>query len=429
MATIHLYRLLLDLTSSQSISTRIPPTIIYGFGFPNLTLLGGLPIKAMEGELSVVIKGFLKGLPFAVLKCSGGVKVCTSLEDAYEACRDLLRAQSNPQSEHFVLQQFLKPPTDRPFFVRIQWKKGEGIRVRIHESAHPFPEECRPELAKNFLVRAGVGSSVRLSQYTGALASSFSQLTNLMQRLCAEELDTLSGDYLQDSKGTWHLMSISSYSYSQRKVLTSRPSVCKTASMSPSITRRASIASIAVSAPEVLTTRTIHKKVKIRQVSAGRLPDLKASGRRMELQREGLVRDILGSRGALKHTTYKKWLQRTSSCSTYLPLDKLFASSIAKKAKEIQRSSRHEVEDLKALVRTLRKQQESEQTVTTDFVLYEVGRFLLKLLVDFKARSAEVKARPVVLFTPDSQTLMSKKVMDRGTEMLDLVRLRLKKPV
>jgi len=419
---MHVYRLLLDLTSTQSIYTRIPPSIIIGYGFTKLTLLGGLPIKSLEGELPDLLKTFIPTLPFAILKARGILKVIGTVDEARDTCLELLRAKKT-----FVLQQFLKASTDRPFFVRLYWKKGEGIHAKLFESLRPYPAEYRPEHGGAYLARAENGKGVKLSSYTKVLVSSFLQLTSIIQMICAEELDTMSADYLQDGKGYWHFMSLSSYSYTQRKALTARTSNRKLASISTAISPRYHITvSQQLSPTAILSAKKVEKKLKFREESPGRPPYIEAPRRRKELQIEELVRDIIGTRGVLKHTTYKRWFQRTSSSTNYLPIDRLFATNIAKKSRAVHRSARHEVENLKALVRSLRRQQDSNQIITTKFVLFEVGKHLLKRLIENKNRIAEDKPKPLTI-TTDFQTMMSQKVLDVGNEKLALVRNRIKK--
>lgn len=92
MESLHVYRLLT--ISSQSVSIRIPPSLIYGYGFTTVTLLSGLPVKAQEGEISDLLKNFPPGVPFALLKTDIGVKVCGTLDEASQHCKELLKAKS-----------------------------------------------------------------------------------------------------------------------------------------------------------------------------------------------------------------------------------------------------------------------------------------------------------------------------------------------
>jgi hypothetical protein len=418
------------MTSSQPLYTRIPPSIILGYGFNKLTLMGGLPLKYIEGTLEDLVKTFSPVEPFAVLKHQGTVKVCASLEAALADCRELLMKGSKLRPEPFVLQQFLKSATARAFFVRLHWRKDSGISARLHEHERPYPPEFSQELAANYLVRTESGRSVKLSQYTKVLMNSFLQLKTFIQRICAEELDSISADYLQDAKGSWYFMSINSYSYSHRKALTARSAVRPT-TVSALTSPRLRV-NISPPIPAATTNdfrespRKKIKDLKFRQNSLGRPPYLESPRRRKELQIEELVRDIIGTRGALKHTSYKQWLQRTSSTSSYLPIDRLFATNIAKKARIIHRSSKLEVENLKALVRTMRRQHDSNQVINTKLIRFELCRYLLKRIAAIKHRGAADKPKPMVVAT-DFQSLMSRQVLDNGNEMMDKVRSRIRK--
>jgi hypothetical protein len=427
MEPLHVYRLLLDMTSSQSLNTRIPPSIIQGYGFNKLTLMGGLPLKYLEGTLDDLIKTFLPVVPFAVLKHQGTVKLCATPEAALADCKELLMKGSNLNPEAFVLQQFLKSTTERAFFVRLHWRKDSGISARLHENERPYPAEFSQELAANYLVRAESGRSVKLSQYTKILMNSFLQLKALIQRICAEELTSISADYLQDANGSWCFMSIDSYSYSQRKAMTMR-SVARPMTVSA---RASPKLRLIVTPPikSVATSKSPKKSIKglkFREMSAGRPPYLEAPKRRKELQLEELVRDIIDTRGVLKHSSYKRWLQRTSSTSNYLPIDRLFAENIAVKKKEIYRSSKLEVENLKALVRTMRKQHDSSQVINTKLIEFELGRYLLNMIVTNKSKSAMNKPKPMAA-PIDFKNQMSKKVLDNGNEMIDKVRSHIRR--
>lgn len=273
------------------------------------------------------------------------------------------------------------------------------------------------------------GRSVRLTQSTKSLVGSFSQLTQLIQRLCAEDLDSLSADYLQDTKGQWYFLNTGSYSYSQRKAMTARlphPRTLpphRTALTSYTLSPRYNV----IVTPEPLSpSKATPKQSHSTKSSRGCLPSVENSKRRKELQVEGLVREVLGSRGVLKHTSYKRWLERTSTSTNYLPIDRLFALNISKKARSVHRSVKNEVENLKALVRTLRRQHDSNQIINTKFVMFEVGRYLLKLLMNHKNRLAADKPKPLNI-SVDFLALMSQKVLDGGNEMLAHVRTRIKK--